>query len=136
MFSRFPNLDFRYIKGGCLQIGSSWEIDIHKINIRNVWNLTSNLINFDENSSSIQYANITACNFDEIYVEAVTGDVINIESNCSFANNKIGLINFEPNSSSVIVFPSFLASLIISSISCSKLFILSPIIFFFTYQIL
>ena len=96
MFSRFPNLDFRYIKGGCLQIGSSWEIDIHKINIRNVWNLTSNLINFDENSSSIQYANITACNFDEIYVEAVTGDVINIESNCSFANNKIGLINFEP----------------------------------------
>ena len=96
-YSTFPTLDFRYIIGGCFQMSSSWEDTFDKINIRNVWNLEGNLINFAENVKTLQdYPNITACDFNKIYIEAIRGTLINVESKCSFANNKFDLINVEP----------------------------------------
>lgn len=96
-FSRYKNLDFHYIIGGCLQISSSWELDFNKINIRKVWNLNNNLINLASNNPSIANANITAININELYAEAIIGTVLNVENGCSFANSRIGLINVEPN---------------------------------------
>lgn len=96
-FSNFNNIEFRYIKGGCLQIGSSWELYFNKINIRNIWNITGSLINFDTNNSLISNANLTALNIDNIYAEAITGKLINVSTGCSLANGHIGTINIEPN---------------------------------------
>lgn len=97
VYSNFKTIDFRYVKGKLINISSSWEIDIGKINIRNVWNIDGILINFDENNSEISNANISALNIDKIYAEAVTGIIINISTGCSLVNSKIGLINIEPN---------------------------------------
>lgn len=97
-YSKFDNIDFRWIKGRAFQMSSSWEIDFDKLNFREVQNYTEEIMNFKANNYALaKYPNITACNFKQLNFEGVLGNLINIEYRCAFANNTFGLINVEPN---------------------------------------
>ena len=73
MYSYFDRLDFRWIKGRCFQLSSSWENSFGKLNFREVENYDSNIMNFKENikSSISSHPNITATIFKEIYYETI-----------------------------------------------------------------
>ena len=101
-YSKFDNIDFRWIKGRAFQMSTSWEIDFDKLNFRDVQNYTEEIMNFKANNYALaKYPNITACNFKQLNFEGVLGNLINIEYRCSFANNTFGLINVEPNETSL-----------------------------------
>lgn len=97
-YSKFENIDFQYILGTAFSMSTSWEIDFDKLNFRFIENYSGSIINMLQNDSTLhEYPNITACNFKQINAEAIIGNLINISSGCSFANNTFELINVEPN---------------------------------------
>lgn len=97
-YSKFDNIDFRWIKGRAFQMSSSWEIDFDKLNFREIQNYSEEIMNFKANNHALsEKSNITACNFKQLNFEGVLGNLINTEYGCSFANNTFGLINVEPN---------------------------------------
>ena len=91
------NLFFSVINGGAIQISSSWENYFRLINCRYIYNIDSNIINFKRiNTTLTANANITANNFDSIFIESVFANrIINFEYLSGAVNNSFGVINFE-----------------------------------------
>ena len=98
MYGITDNLFFMNIKGEGLKISSSWEIYFKLLNFRNINAKNSGILILDTaNTSLLENANITACDFEKIMFESTLGDLILSNVASKFTNNHIGLINFEDN---------------------------------------
>ena len=95
-FSNFENIHFRYVRGQCLEIGSSWELYFSYLNFRSVFNQDGAIIRFKQRDYTAHpAANITATSFDYIMIEGFKGIPFICESYCDFAHSHFGTINIE-----------------------------------------
>lgn len=95
-FGELDNIFFMGINGRAFGMCSSWEIYFKLLNFRGVNAISSSVVNFETvNTDLTVNANITACLFEKVMFEGVTGHLFNFEPQCGFTNNSFGTINFE-----------------------------------------
>lgn len=96
-FSKFDNINFEYVDGTALKIGTSWEMFWGLICFENINAHDSACIVFDTVLSSIENANITDSYFEYLRFERFTGHCIQFNNNNFSSGLKFGTINIEPS---------------------------------------
>lgn len=100
-FGKLNNIFYIHVNGGCINIGSMWEVYSNILNFRDINSVNKSIINFSEpDTILLATANQSALTFENIMFEKVLGHLINISGGTKLGNTIINNINFEDYSPS------------------------------------
>ena len=94
---KMSNILFINLIGQALKISACWENIFDYLVFRYVSNPTGSILCFGSDLTYGEYASVSSSDFTRLYFESTHGDLIEFKQRCNFANNHIGIINFEPN---------------------------------------